>query len=119
MNGFKLVGFLALTVVAGCASAPKPELSLEEQVAQALAQEERPDDCELYPAGDFRIPTYRYGRITGDLQSRLRGMGYYGSRNVRRETVMERNAGGTMTERVVAITGTGLKWNYPACAVGR
>lgn len=119
MSGFKLRGLLAFVVVTGCASAPKPELSLEQQVAEALSQEERPDDCELYPAGDFRIPTDRYGRITGDLQSRLRGMGDYSSMNVRRETVMERNPGGTMTERVVAITGTGLKWNYPACAVGR
>ena len=119
MKGSRLATAVVLVLVSSCASAPKEELSLEQQVAAALSEEARPEGCELYPAGEFRIPTDRYGRIQGDLQSRIRGLGYHSSRNVRRETIMERNSAGTMEERVVAITGVGLKWNYPGCDVGR
>ena len=113
---------IVLVLVAGlaaCASAPKEELSLEEQVAAALTQDHRPDHCELYPAGEFRILTDRWGRVPGGLESRIRGLGYHSTREVRRETTMERGASGTMEERVVALYGIGMKWNDPGCAVGR
>lgn len=119
MRLIRLSVVMALAATAACATASVEERSLEEQVAAALSADERPDNCELYPAGEFRIPTDRSGQVPGGLATRLRGMGYFAAQNVRQETVTERIGGGTQTERVVAISGTGLKWNDPTCALGR
>ncbi len=64
------------------------------------------------------LSTDRYGRVPGGLESRIRGLGFHSTRDVHRETTMERNSSGTLEERVVAVYGTGMKWNEPACAFG-
>jgi hypothetical protein len=99
---------LLWVLLSGCASTP----SGDPDPLEALGRE--PLDCSMVEAGYFFIPSASNGRVYPSLSDRIRGLGYDGSRDVRRRSRLVSGDGWTR-EITEGYEGVGLKYRDPAC----